>query len=512
MSLHNSSSSSSSRWILRGVAFGVFLGVMSGQSYSHAQQAEALALPAGLGPRAVEPTILSAEVCARCHQTGQEMESPRLVLHDEFKTWKSFDRHSRAFTTLISDRSREIGARLYGDKVDVSTLKECLTCHGTDAEVPHKEPGFTINQDGVSCVVCHGTSHAWVVEHALGSYESWMTRSAQEKSNKFGMNDLREPLTKARLCLSCHVGDPGSGKVIPHAMYAAGHPPLATIDLTESSRLFPKHWLNADKTPYIRQVRPQIQRDGYHFVEGEFKSTRNVLVSALAQLDSEMTAFGSSRSKGTLVDFARYECASCHRELPAVSDAIWHQRVMGTSTQGRPNIPLWPNHLITLGFVGGQAGLRLAVEANIRTFVNLRKSPFADQGSQKVPVWSLDGESKTWLDGRSRRTYDRQDSVMIVKMICAIGDSESLDFRSARQLAWSIWSITTELEGDRTKDPQLLSLFVAFDTELALSLFIAPESDTEKQSISWIEAEAKFDATRIRARFVELRHRLDRQQ
>ena len=53
------------------------------------------------------------------------------------------------------------------------------------------------------------------------------------------------PSNAHKLCLSCHVGNAAQGKVITHAMYAAGHPPLPAMDIATFALNQPQHWRDA---------------------------------------------------------------------------------------------------------------------------------------------------------------------------------------------------------------------------------------------------------------------------
>ena len=56
------------------------------------------------------------------------------------------------------------------------------------------------------------------------------------------MTDLWDPVKRATKCASCHIGNPGEQKVVTHAMYAAGHPPLPGLETATFSDAMPRHW------------------------------------------------------------------------------------------------------------------------------------------------------------------------------------------------------------------------------------------------------------------------------
>jgi hypothetical protein len=87
-------------------------------------------------------------------------------------------------------------------------------------------------RDGVSYGGCHCPSSEW---NGLHTQLKWRERSPQQKYEK-GMRDLRDPTVRARLCMSCHIGNAAEGKVVSHAMFAAGHPPLPPIEIATFSK------------------------------------------------------------------------------------------------------------------------------------------------------------------------------------------------------------------------------------------------------------------------------------
>ena len=98
--------------------------------------------------------------------------------------------------------------------------------------------------EGVSCENCHGPYSGWADPHAVAPFRTLPT--AQWEA--LGFVDLRSPAGKAEKCLSCHIGNSDEGKVVTHEMYAAGHPPLPSIEVATFTFAMPRHWwLNAER-------------------------------------------------------------------------------------------------------------------------------------------------------------------------------------------------------------------------------------------------------------------------
>lgn len=436
------------------------------------------------------PEMVEAATCARCHTTGQKMEDPQLVLHNEFVAWKQLDPHHNAYEILKREQSRKIGEKLYNDP-NVLENDKCLSCHATKVEGnPQK-----LTEEGVSCVACHGSSHRWIVEHALGDADSWMRRTAGDKSSNFGMTDLRNPLIRADLCLSCHIGNEKQGKILTHEMYAAGHPPLATIDLSDSSRLFPKHWLSANETPYILSLakEPVLQRDGYHFDAAGITSANRAIESAFGNMDTQVREFAKQELK---YDFARYDCTSCHRELKAYSSKEWEQLAKLDLAREIKLTPLWPVRM--MNDPQNVMGIRqIDPDRNLQAFLDARRVPF-----REFDVSSLSVQLEKLRDIKDLPITKREDARNLLRYLCSLGESPLLDFDSARQLAWWSWAIANEL---RVADaPGLKAIFEKLDNSLFLGLFATDAEVKTYTSGRWMQSQQNFRAQDTCKLFAEL--------
>ena len=56
------------------------------------------------------------------------------------------------------------------------------------------------------------------------------------------MTNVRDPVRRTELCLSCHVGDIACGKFVTHDMFAAGDPPLPAFEIETFLEQMPPHW------------------------------------------------------------------------------------------------------------------------------------------------------------------------------------------------------------------------------------------------------------------------------
>ena len=205
------------------------------------------------GPTKANQYVFDALSCRGCH--GGLGEPNELCRMTEYQTWANRDRHRIALDwgqkgdkksqSKSAERAWEIGSHLGID--DVTECSKCIGCHSV--LVPKgtgKQTSFQPKNEGVTCVACHGVYREWVVQHQLTGESDWTRiKTRREKWEGFGMVDLWNPVTRARVCMSCHIGDPDpkAGKMITHAMYAAGHPPLPSIEVAAFSDEQPQHWL-----------------------------------------------------------------------------------------------------------------------------------------------------------------------------------------------------------------------------------------------------------------------------
>jgi hypothetical protein len=429
---------------------------------------------------------------------------------DEYTIWKTQDKHALAHAVLEGERGQRIGELL---KIkDVTTDGRCLSCHSVN--IPNErrmfaEEGsannFNIRQ-GVSCDGCHGPAQEWIVRHAgppLGD-PKWRTLSPQEKEDRYGMFNLRDPAKRAQMCMSCHVGSPDEGKIVTHAMMAAGHPPLPSFELASFSQKLPPHWYALKDTPYLQKASKEIQ-DKYHFGTADFQEARLAQATATVGMRNftdllanraswdgkapealegspvwpppwlHLANFGARDSRWpelptnklfgldadkpgeqwSQIAMAQSDCYACHHELKSKS---WRQlRGYDGGVPGRPPVLAWPFALNSLAgpapeFDGKFRHLRSALDAE----------PF---GNPAALVKAADGLSK-WTH-RAPAEMNRKTAIGMLNNLCAVSESKYFDFESARQVAMAFKAIYGDVAG--TDVPaKAQEILAALDKELCL--------------------------------------------
>ena len=221
-------------------------------------QGQATPNPAGeqrvpLAGFAGTPCVIGSLYCNNCHSHPEnDPDQGSICRMVEYPIWKTKDRHQIAFDVLFAPRAQEMGRRLGINVTDDQGA--CISCHGIVVPKGVEPLQFVARNDGVTCVACHGAQQEWIQEHPITNSPLWRHLTRARKKQLKGMEDLWDPKTRAEMCLSCHVGKIEQGKVLTHAMYAAGHPPLPGIEVAFFNEEEPRHW------QYLRQKPEAIQR------------------------------------------------------------------------------------------------------------------------------------------------------------------------------------------------------------------------------------------------------------
>jgi hypothetical protein len=261
-----------------------------------------------------------------------------------FITWATVDPHAQAFEVLWTFRGREMTRLLKGGKAPGSgsrvqqseetgdrkqateetarqlsdeehfdvLQRRCIGCHATPSSHGSASAAGEYAL-GVSCESCHGPAGEWLHPH----YRPGFARDTA------GFVNTKESLNeRAATCMKCHVGPSdefGAQHVVDHDLIAAGHPRLS-FEFHAYFESKPAHW-----NRLVDEARPP---GVFHFA------------SWLAgQTEQRKQARNLAEATQT-IDFAQFDCTSCHHELVANS---WRQksrsRVMELATWPRTPLP-----------------------------------------------------------------------------------------------------------------------------------------------------------------------------
>jgi hypothetical protein len=427
------------------------------------------------------PGVIGSRYCSNCHshpENAPDRESIcRMV---EFPIWKSRDRHKIAFDVLLSLRSQEIGQRLGIDVTDRQGA--CISCHGTVVPKGVEPFQFEARDDGVTCVVCHGAREEWVKEHSLPRSPRWRGLTRAQKQELMGMRDLWSPKSRAETCLACHIGNVDQGKILTHAMYAAGHPPLPSVEVAYFSEQEPRHW------QYLRQKPDSIhQQLGFNL--RRLEQAELVAVSGLAALTASLEMLAPSTLNTApgmeQVDFARYDCSACHHEL-SVTGRSWRQMRGNQGAVGRPTTPRWPLALVRLGLEAADPARADSWYRDLQTKLQdiddaMTERPFGNLAK----IRSIASEIVAWANeplgvleqmarakpGEHQQVVDRARALRMLKTLGTMATESIPDYDSARQMAWAFRTIYYEIEHNPEKrDSAINSILDRLDGKLQLNL------------------------------------------
>jgi hypothetical protein len=213
-------------------------------------------------------------------------------MQNEYSVWQESDKHARAYEILKQPESKAIARKL--GLADAATAPICLDCHADNVPVAQRGDKFLM-QDGVGCEACHGGSEKWISSHT-----SKDATHAQNIEN--GMYPTDEPVARAKLCLSCHMGT--ADRMITHRIMGAGHPRLQ-FELDTFTWINPHYEIDED---YIKR-------------KGEFNGARDWALgqgvaakNLLEQLTDSKIAWA-----GIFPELVLFDCHACHKTMSANS-------------------------------------------------------------------------------------------------------------------------------------------------------------------------------------------------
>jgi hypothetical protein len=409
--------------------------------------------------------VNSAASCSGCHDDPKniprELREKDLICNlTEYPVWKNQDRHQIAYSVLQKQgRGPEIAKRL-GIKLDAPN-NPCVRCHGVVVPPGSNPVLFVPENEGVTCIACHGAFDDWVTEHQKVANAAWKQLNRKDKERFYGMHDLWDARTRVDTCLSCHVGDvrqvhPDETKFVTHAMYAAGHPPLPSIEVGAFSNLMPRHW------EYLRQKNQQRKsRLGYR--DDRLEEAELVAIAALTVVSKTLSLISTPPAKGengtTFPDFALFDCSACHHDL-TTSDSSWRQARGWKNPPGRPTPPSWPTALVRVGLEAADSQKADAWFQSFRGLLDqfnaaMTEQPFgnlqnARPVAQKIaklleePLAALD--AKAWAKpGENVPVVDKATALRMLHRLGRLAASSAPDHDSARQMVWAYRTVYVEL-------------------------------------------------------------------
>jgi hypothetical protein len=361
-------------------------------------------------PQYSDDVHLGVTSCAgsTCHGATSPWKGST-VLQNEYITWDRYDPHSKAYSVLLNDVSKQMAKNLGIGKAHEA--KMCLDCHADNVAEKNRGRVFQIS-DGVGCEACHGGGERWLGLHVSGV-------ASHQDNLDAGLYPTEDPVKRAELCLSCHFGD--DKKIVTHRIMGAGHPRL-DFELDTFTATQPAHY-EIDKDYYERKI---VSNGMQTWAIGQ----------ALA-LEKRFEALLKMRETGGIFpELVLFDCQACHHSL------------MTQKWQPRPGTGLGPgvvrfddSNLLMLQIIlesidatRGKALQRKTIElhkastTNSKEFYKVSQS-LRDEAKELVPIFSNYKFGKKDVENLLR------------KLIKRTKEAEFFDYVGAEQAIMGITSV-----------------------------------------------------------------------
>jgi hypothetical protein len=466
--------------------------------------------------------------CHFCHRGGATAGADEneqlcvLVGLNESSIWLHRDKHAIAAKVLRPDSERKnlayhMQQALGVERYQTLVQSNCQACHVAGEPPGDREAegdGCQIELShpfGVTCEACHGPAKDWIHQH-WEERTSWRYEPPATKEAS-GFVNLRDPLTKAKKCLSCHVGNVRDGKFVTHEMYAAGHPPLAGFEVGNYSQAMPAHWT----TVYAKS--DERYKSLHHAQNAFAPRTRESLIGGLAALAvnvSVLAEFAASpEGEKTGPEFALYDCFACHHDLQAPSRRPLPAAALGRP--GRPNLARWPNVAAQIAL--GELGESSDIDGVLRDLAGvLGQQAFGRRDrlratapeaalliSQRIEALKQNLDRANLASEEARRL----DAELVERVLLRIGRlaaERSHDYDSARQLVWMFRQV---YEDGKSLNPRAAILASVEQTltelngiGLEVDLPRGQEPIAESRSLAaWMAVRRRYDPRQFAACF-----------
>jgi hypothetical protein len=459
---------------------------------------------------------------ARCMKCHRERQKTGFIQGTEWLPWKNEDRHASAFMNLQLDLGKQICNILGITALDA----RCTSCHSNpywekhnvlllkSARVDGKDDDTKKNQSGVTCESCHGASKKWDVYHDNTSLDvNWRTMDPQVKKDDYGMEDVRNPRIRAGICFSCHIGDVSKNRIVTHEMYAAGHPPLPSIELETFLEEMPRHWLtveekkgepnegSTDVTAKERFTDATAFFEVNGISESKYRRLESVLLSSAVAFQTSVKLIKDQAEKSNQPggpawpELALFDCYGCHHDLKIPS---WRQvranEVHGYKLRpGRPQLLYWPTTLLPL------SGQKLdGVNASlVEVGKELDRRPFGDPAVIGLAAGKVVAEVDDLVNSIKGVSLEEGDDVEALKRLCAQAESLTVDYESARQIGWAF---TIILQAYPPENPAAFKEPIEqLKVQLKLNLPWSQEEKIGEQLLAALKAVSDYEPEEFRA-------------
>jgi Cytochrome c554 and c-prime len=356
------------------------------------------------------------------------VQNPRL---HEYGFWISpyCDLHSKAYAALTLDKAKQITAKL--GLRSATSAKICLDCHADNVPKLQQEGKFHLD-DGVGCEACHGGAEKWIASH----------KDAKHTANvALGLYPNEQPLKRAELCLSCHLGT--VDKFATHELLGAGHPRLS-FELEAFTTLEPPHF--------------RVDSD-YVARKGKIEGINLWFTGQLATAERYLTLLQSPllTPSGMIPELAFYDCYACHHSKDKMR---WSQARAGAGIKPgtlrlqKQSLLMLQAFTEALGSAQALAQLRSGTE-------ELLRAGKTDPAAVRTAAQKLLNQMRT-LEPWTGHEYTAPQVAKVRKALLRLAaEDRASDFTVAEQVVMAIDSLSHSLnDQDKHKAP-LDALFVS---------------------------------------------------
>lgn len=378
------------------------------------------------------------------------------VRQDEYVTWQREDKHAKAYSVLLNEESKRIARNL--GLADAHTAEECLICHSDYVAPEMRGTTFQIS-DGVGCEACHGGSVRWIGVHLAGK--------GHQINVDNGMYPTADPISRAKLCLSCHLGD--EKRFVTHRIMGAGHPRLS-FELDTFTALQPAHFTVDQDYMERKKVFDGLQT----WAIGQtiaVKRTIDLMLDPKRAYD------------GIFPELVFFDCHACHHPM---SNKRWQPRV---GTQLPPGIVrLNDSNMIMLRIIAKHFEPELGDQLMSQT-IALHAASTKGADATVEAAKALSATTDRIIDLLTARMFEPKDIEALAFGIVEEGMAgEFADYAAAEQATMALASVIETMKIAKLIDEERLGqLEAAID-----SCFAAVEKDELYRPEVYIEALKEF--------------------
>jgi hypothetical protein len=367
-------------------------------------------------PHHGDATHLGVATCASatCHGAVTPAQGG-VVLQNEYTTWQSRDPHANAYAVLLNEQSQQIARKLGLEAAHTADI--CLDCHADNVAAERRGPQFQLT-DGVGCEACHAGAQDWIQVHTVGD------ENAHQRNLGAGLYATPDPVARAGLCLSCHLGD--ETKFVSHRLMGAGHPRLS-FELDTFTAIQPAHFVVDEDY----RERKQVAGGAQVWATGQ--------AVALAQTLDLLLDPDVGRD-GLFPELTFFDCHACHKPISARQ---W---------RARPSLGLGPGvirfndaNLIMLRVAAEVASPPLAEELRRRGRA-LHQASQAGEAQWKAAAQSLHATALQAVDFFSRHEFNEAELRTLLDALVREGErGEYIDYVAAEQTTMAMGVILSAL-------------------------------------------------------------------